>query len=308
MDGVPELSPARRLRLGLFGVVGLLVLWWALTVPVFSEEFVQTESVATGVFEERTHPVSGETIRVEKREIVETPVTRSRALVNPPALDTPVNTLGKAGRLLFDADPSLAEHIGWSAFRVLIGFLISALVAVPLGIAMGLFPTLRATVLPIVSFLRPLPSIAWVPLAMIWLGAGETQKLAIIFMGSFSAALLYTIEATLKVDPGLIRAARNLGASERDLLWRVLLPAAAPSILSGLKVVLAIAWTCVISAEIVGTQVGLGALIWTSKETSDTATVLVGMASISAFVLLVDLGFTWMERKLIPWRHVESAR
>lgn len=303
---VVTLEPRRRLLCGLLGVLLLVVVWWGLTLPVFSETFVERESVPTGEFTEREHPVTGETIRVERMEIVETPVERRRALVNPPALETPGNTAVKAVHLLFEDDPSLAEHIGWSAFRVLVGFLISALVAVPLGIAMGLFPRLRASILPIVSFLRPLPSIAWVPLAMIWLGAGETQKLAIIFMGSFSAALLYTIEATLKVDPALTRAARNLGASDRDLLWRVLLPAAAPNILSGLKVVLAIAWTCVISAEIVGTQIGLGALIWTSKETSDTATVLVGMASISAFVLLLDWGFTWLERLLTPWRHVES--
>jgi taurine transport system permease protein len=181
-------------------------------------------------------------------------------------------------------------------------------VAVPLGIAMGLFPQLRAMVTPLISFLRPLPSISWVPLALIWLGAGEMQKLAIVFMGSFSAALIYTIEATVKVSPDLIKAALNLGVDNRQLLWKVLLPAALPNIVSGLKVVMAIGWTCVISAEIVGTQEGLGALIWQSKETSDTAAVLVGMASISGIVLLLDLMTTRVERWLLPWMFLEEQR
>jgi taurine transport system permease protein len=190
--------------------------------------------------------------------------------------------------------------------RILAGFLLSAAVAVPLGILMGLSPRLRAALTPIISFLRPLPSISWVPLALIWLGAGELQKLAIIFMGSFSAALVYTLEATLKVEPDLIRAALNLGASRRHLLWRVLLPAALPNILSGLKVVFAIGWTCVISAEIVGTPKGLGALIWMSKETSHTAAVLVGMASISAVVLILDVVLGRIERRLVPWMFAQE--
>ena len=187
---------------------------------------------------------------------------------------------------------------------MLLGFILSALIAVPLGIAMGLFPRLRAAIGPLVSFLRPLPSISWVPLAMIWLGAGELQKLAIIFVGTFSAAIVYTVEATLRVDPELIRAARNLGANDRRLLRHVLLPAALPNIVSGLKVVLAIGWTCVISAEIVGTTEGLGALIWLAKETSSTSVVLVGMACISVVVLLLDTAWTRLERLLLPHLHL----
>ncbi|MHC4409985.1 MAG: ABC transporter permease, partial [Planctomycetota bacterium] len=225
--------------------------------------------------------------------------------VQPPALDSPGNTARDAWTLLTRSgpNPSLFDHIWWSSIRILFGFLVSAAIAVPLGIAMGLFPRLHATVSPIVSFLRPLPSISWVPLAIIWLGAGEMQKLAIIFMGSFSAALIYTVEATVRVDPTLIRAAMNLGLQKRQLLWKVLLPAAAPSILSGLKVVMAIGWTCVISAEIVGTQTGLGSLIWQSKETSHTAAVLVGMACISGVVLILDALFNWLERRLVPWMY-----
>jgi len=285
-------------------VVLVLLGWWVLTHPFFSEEFVRREETGKGIFVEETDPFSGETVRVRRPEIIEYREMRRTAFVNPPALDTPGNTFRDAWYLITSPGlgrPTLQSHIAHSTFRIILGFLLSALIAVPLGVAMGLFPRLRALVNPIISFLRPLPSIAWVPLALIWLGAGEVQKLAIIFMGSFSAALIYTVEATLKVNPDVVRAAQNLGVGQRQLLMKVLLPAALPNILSGLKVVMAIGWTCVISAEIVGTQEGLGSLIWTSREISKTSWVLVGMVSISSLVLVFDAAFAAIERKLLPW-------
>jgi taurine transport system permease protein len=302
------ISPRRRFGFGFLGVFLVLAVWWGLTFPFFTEMTVAGRDVPTGEFVDRKHPVTGRAVRVPVTERVEERVERRTALVNPPALETPANTAADAWDLLFEARPGrpgLLTHILRSTLRILAGFALSAVVAIPLGIAMGLFPHLRATVMPIISFLRPLPSISWVPLALIWLGAGETQKLAIVFMGSFSAALIYTIEATVKVDPTLIKAAQNLGAGRRQLLWKVLLPAALPNIISGMKVVFAIGWTCVISAEIVGTQEGLGALIWLSKETSDTAAVLVGMASISGVVLVLDLVITRIERWIVPWTFLE---
>ncbi len=298
------LTPQRRLRYGIVGVVALLLVWWALTLPVFEEQVTHMERVATGTFDTGRDPRTGEEVRVERFDVVPRVETVRRALVNPPALATPTDTARRAWGLL-TADrpnqPSLLAHVGRSTTRILLGFALSALIGVPLGVAMGLFPVLRAMLSPIVSFLRPLPSISWVPLTMIWLGADEKQKVAIVFLGTFSAALIYTVEATLRVHPDLIKAARNLGASENQVLWRVLLPAALPNIVSGLKVVMAIGWTCVISAEIVGSQEGLGALIWTSKETADTAAVFVGMASISVIVLLLDALFGLVERQLLPY-------
>jgi len=296
-----------------YGVIGIgivLALWWLLTYPFFEERVVVRTETGTVMVEELDE-ISGEMVRIRRPAYEEVAGVERRAIVNPPALDTPQRTFRDAWMLLTDPGggrPSLLDHIFWSTLRIVAGFLISSLLAVPLGIAMALYPRLRATISPIISFLRPLPSIAWVPLALIWLGAGEAQKLAIIFMGSFSAALIYTIEATLRVDPILVRAARNLGVSEGQLLGKVLLPAALPSIVSGLKVVMAIGWTCVISAEIVGTQKGLGSLIWNSREISKTSWVLVGMASISAMVLLLDTLFHVIEKKLLPWVFIEGRR
>ena len=100
-----------------------------------------------------------------------------------------------------------------SARRVFLGFALAALVAVPLGIMMGVWQPAKAIMDPFVSLLRPLPSITWIPLTILWLGIGEAQKIAIVFMGSWIYILLYTVESTRRVDPLLLRAARNLGAS-----------------------------------------------------------------------------------------------
>lgn len=309
MQSFPREIPARRrLVSGVCGVLALLLLWWALTLPVLSETRTVREFEPTGEVEVRPHPVTGAEVEVPVVRTVERTEVRSRALVEPPALETPAATARHAWDLLTVGEPPLLVHLARSTTRILLGFALSAVVAVPLGIAMGLFPVLRAAVTPLVSFLRPLPSISWVPLAMIWLGAGEAQKLAIVFMGTFCAALVHTVDATLRVDPDLIKAARNLGADRRALLFRVLLPAALPNIVSGLKVVLAIGWTCVISAEVVGTQEGLGALIWLSKETANTAAVLVGMACISGVVLLLDLLTTLVERRLLPYLFLREER
>ena len=141
---------------------------------------------------------------------------------------------------------------------------------------------------------------------MLWLGIDEQQKYAIVFMGCFASVLVYTTEATMRVDKTLMLAATNLGATRLQVIRYVTLPGALPNILSGLKVVLAIAWTCVISAEMVGANSGLGFRIWTAKEWSDTGQVLVGMISISLTVLLLDIIFRALERLILPWQKKQS--
>jgi len=202
----------------------------------------------------------------------------------------------------------LLHDIKMSAARVLTGFVLSTLVGVPLGLLMGMSRLARAALSPVVSIIRPLPALSWIPLSMLWLGIDEQQKYAIVFMGCFASVLVYTMDATLRVDPLLRRAALNLGASRLQVVRFVVLPGALPNILSGLKVVLAIAWTCVISAEMVGANSGLGFRIWTAKEWSDTGQVLVGMLSISLTVLILDILFRGLERLLLPWQRVGGAR
>ena len=222
--------------------------------------------------------------------------------ISPIFLPSPASVASEAGKLVGTGE--LWWAVVASSRRVFLGFALAAAVAVPLGILMGVWRPAKAVVDPFVSLLRPLPSITWIPLTMLWLGIGESQKTAIVFMGSWIYILLYTLESTKRVDPLLIRAARNLGASDVAVMREVILPGALPGILSGLKVTLAISWSCVLSAEMVAAQTGLGALIWIAKDWGNLPLVLVGMAGISVTVLLADALAERAERLLLPWeRH-----
>jgi len=228
-------------------------------------------------------------------------------VIDPYFLPAPSQVVSRMIDLASGPDAVLWRDIGVSASRVMTGFLLSTLVGVPVGLVMGMNSLVRAALNPIISIIRPLPALSWIPLSMLWLGIDEQQKYAIVFMGCFASVLVYTTDATMRVSSTLILAAHNLGATRLQVIRLVVLPGALQDILSGLKVVLAIAWTCVISAEMVGANSGLGFRIWTAKEWSDTGQVLVGMLSISLTVLLLDILFRGLERLLLPWKREERG-
>lgn len=219
--------------------------------------------------------------------------------ISPVFLPSPVAVAKEGWKLLTYGQ--LLTDIAMSSKRVFLGFALAAIVAIPLGIAMGVWVWAKAILDPFVSLLRPLPSITWIPLSILWLGIGESQKVAIVFMGSWIYILIYTYESTRRVDPLLVRAARNLGAGDLAIMREVILPGALPGILAGLKVTLAISWSCVLSAEMIAAQNGLGALIWQAKDWGNLALVLVGMLCISITVLLADWLAARIERALLPW-------
>ena len=219
--------------------------------------------------------------------------------IEPLFLPAPSKILTRAIKLIDSG--SLMAHTLASTRRVMIGFMISSMVAIPVGIFIGSSQLLKAVFDPFISLLRPLPSMSWIPLSLLWLGISETQKYSIVFMGSFAPSLMYIIEATKSIDPLLILAARNLGASKIDVMREVILPGALPQIIAGLKVMLGIAWTCIISAELVAAKEGLGFMIMNGKEYFQTDTVLLGMVMISLTVMITDVVFKKFERRLLPW-------
>jgi len=225
--------------------------------------------------------------------------------VSPVFLPSPFSVADQAQRLFANGD--LLSAILASSQRVFLGFGLAAVIAVPLGVLMGVWWPARAIVDPFISLLRPLPSITWIPLSILWLGIGESQKVAIVFMGSWIYVLLYTVESTKRVDPLLIQAARNLRASDFAVMREVVLPGALPGIIAGLKVTLAIAWSCVISAEMVAAPNGLGALIWQAKDWGNLQLVLVGMVGISLTVLVADAVMERLERLLLPWERTRRS-
>jgi taurine transport system permease protein len=233
-------------------------------------------------------------------------IATGRGWIAPVFLPSPLDVVNEARGIV--ANGELLQDVLVSSKRVFAGFALAALVAVPLGVVMGVWEPAKAIMDPFVSLLRPLPSITWIPLTMLWLGIGESQKIAIVFMGSWIYILLNTVESTRRVDPLLIRAARNLGASDLALMREVILPGALPGILTGLKVTLAISWSCVLTAEMIAAQSGLGALIWQSKDWGNLAGVLVGMVCIAITVLVADWLAARIERRLLPWERHRRTR
>jgi taurine transport system permease protein len=217
-------------------------------------------------------------------------------------LPTPGQVIAQAQELLASGD--LWKSVLVSSERVFAGFALAGIAAVPLGVIMAVWWPAKAIAEPFISLLRPLPSITWIPLTILWLGIGEQQKIAIVFLGSWIYILFYTLASVQRVDPVLIRAARNLGAGDLAVMAQVILPAALPGIIAGLKITLAISWSCVLSAELVAAQSGLGALIWQGKDWGNLPLVLVGMVAISITVLIADMLAAQIERLLLPWeRH-----
>lgn len=221
-------------------------------------------------------------------------------LVDPLFLPSPSQVLDRGAKMF--AEGTLLWHALASARRVMAGFFAATLIAVPLGIALGTSKVARAIFDPILSFLRPLPSMSWIPLSLLWFGITETQKYSIVFMGTFAPALIYVIEATRSIDPLLIRAARNLGANRWQVMREVILPGSLPQIISGLKVILGLSWTCVISAELVAAKEGLGFMIMNGKEFFQTDVVVLGMVMISLTVLLTDILSRMLEKKILAWQ------
>lgn len=221
-------------------------------------------------------------------------------IIEPIFLPSPSQIYTRAEAMI--GEGTLWGHVLASTRRVIVGFCLAALVAVPFGIFLGTSRFFMAFFDPVISLLRPLPSMAWIPLSLLWLGISETQKYSIVFMGSFAPSLLYVMEATKNVDPIYIRAAKNLGASHYSIMKEIILPGASPQILAGLKVMLGIAWTCVISAELVAAHEGLGFLIMNGREYFKTDTVLLGMVLISFTVIIIDNILKVIERKILPWK------
>ena len=221
-------------------------------------------------------------------------------LVDPIFLPAPSEVLNRAIQTF--SNGILISNILASTRRVMIGFLLAVIVSIPLGLILGTSRRACAVFDPIISLLRPLLSMSWIPLSLLWFGINETQKYSIVFMGTIAPALLYVIEATRNVDRVLILAARNLGATRFQVMREVILPASMAQIISGFKIILGLSWTCVISAELVAAKEGLGFMIMNGKEFFQTDTVVLGMVMISVTVLIIDVILRRIENKVLAWQ------
>ncbi|MCO5125150.1 MAG: ABC transporter permease [Rhizobacter sp.] len=209
-------------------------------------------------------------------------------------------TMLKSGWTLL-TEMGFAYDIGMTVWRVLGGFAIAAVLAVPLGVLMGAYKPIEAFFEPFVSFARYLPASAFIPLLILWAGIGETQKLAVIFIGSFFSLVLMISVTVGNTRRDLVEAAYTLGASDGNLIRRVLIPGAAPEIAEQLRMVLGWAWTYVIVAELIGASSGIGHMITDSQALLATDQIIFGIIVIGVIGLVSDLGFKWANRSLFPW-------
>jgi NitT/TauT family transport system permease protein len=195
-----------------------------------------------------------------------------------------------------------AYDIGMTIWRVVGGFVLAALVAVPVGILMGAYKPIEAFFEPFVSFARYLPASAFLPLLILWAGLGETQKLLVIFIGSVFQIILMVATTVGQTRRDLVEAAYTLGAGDNGVVRRVLVPMNAPDIAEILRLVLGWAWTYVIVAELIGSSSGIGHMIIDSQALMATGQMIFGIIIIGLIGLVSDFAFKAINRWLFPWR------
>ena len=193
------------------------------------------------------------------------------------------------------------KDIGMTVWRVFGGFLLAAILAIPLGVLMGAYKPIEAFFEPFVSFARYLPASAFIPLLILWAGIGEAQKLLVIFIGSFFQLVLMMAVSVGNTRRDLVEAAYTLGANDKGIVLRVLVPSSAPEIFEILRMVLGWAWTYVIVAELIGASSGIGHMITDSQALLATDQIIFGIIVIGVIGLVTDLAFKFMNRKLFPW-------
>jgi NitT/TauT family transport system permease protein len=219
--------------------------------------------------------------------------------VSPTFLADPAAMLREGWNLL--ARHNFLLDIGVTIWRVVGGFVIAAAIGVPLGMAMGAYKPIEAFFEPFISFSRYLPASAFIPLLILWAGTGEAQKLLVIFVGSFFQIVLMVAVAVGNVRRDLVEAAYTLGASDREIVTRVLLPASGPAIAEILRLVLGWAWTYVIVAELIGASSGIGHMIMDSQALLNTGQIIFGILVIGIIGLVSDFLFKAANQRLFSW-------
>ncbi len=211
------------------------------------------------------------------------------------------------GWLAWAVSGELPRDAATSLLRVGGGFALGAGLALPLGLLMGASPLAHALLNPLVQLVRPIPPIAFIPLAILWFGLGNPPAFFLISLGAFFPVLMNTIAGVRNVDAIYLRAARNLGASEWTLFRRIMIPAAMPYVLAGLRIGIGVAFIVVIVAEMIAVNAGLGYRILEAREYFWSDKVIAGMISIGLAGLGIDYGMNRLNAWLLRWhRGVEG--
>jgi NitT/TauT family transport system permease protein len=220
-------------------------------------------------------------------------------------LVSPVTLLKVFGREI--ANGRLIDNVSISLFRVLSGFSLGLAVAIPVAFLMGWYKNFQMIVEPWIQFFRTIPPIALIPLVIVALGVGESAKVTVIFVATFLVMVISIYQGVKNVDVTLIKAARVLGARDRDIFRHVIVPASFPYILVGIRLGLAAGLTTLIAAELTGASKGLGNMIMEASLFFSMDLVILGIVVIGIIGFILDKLILWLELKLTSWQEVRKV-
>ena len=213
---------------------------------------------------------------------------------------------GQAGMGLNPYQGTWVSNLHYSSLRVLQGFAMAVVLGVPLGLLIGWSRIVSQMIDPMIQSLRPIPITAWLPFSIALFGIRDIGSIFLIFLGGFYPIVVNTTQGARHVDRNLVRAALMMDASQAQLLYRVVLPAAMPSIFTGLRIGLGIAWTAVIVSEMVAVKSGLGYVLWDAYYVGRMDIVLADMVSIGAMGYISDRIIVFIEHRVLAWRLMQS--
>ena len=197
---------------------------------------------------------------------------------------------------------TLLQHVWASLSRVLAAFTLAVATAIPAGILMAMSRVARGVLDPPVEFYRPIPPLAYLPLMVIWFGIGELTKVLIIYLAIFAPMALSARAGVRSVPIEQIHAAYSMGATRGQVIRYVILRAAMPEILTGMRIGLGFGWTTLVAAELVAAQAGIGAMIQQASDFLVSDVVIMGIVVIGVIAYLSDLSMRTLERRLTPWK------
>lgn len=225
-------------------------------------------------------------------------------ILSPLTVPSPGEVAGQIKSLWFDA--ALSRSTAWSLWRILLGFGLAAVVGIPLGILAGCFRTFESVLAPPAVFLRNVPIAALIPLTLVWFGLGESQKVFFIFIACVGFVFFDTTRAVLEVDERFIETAYTLGARDRHVIFKVLVPLALPDIVNSLRLLFGIAFGYIVLAELIDAKHGLGYIIQMAQRRGPREHIYLVLVLISLLALGIDRGILAVQKKLFPYRFVKE--
>jgi taurine transport system permease protein len=198
-------------------------------------------------------------------------------------------------------DNSLLSHIGASMKRLLLAFLITLVTAIPIGLLSGYFMRVRALVEPFIEFYRPLPPLAYYTMLVLWLGIGDSSKIALLALAGFAPLYIAVVSGVARIPRDRIAGARSLGASRGALFAHVIFPSCLPDIFTGVRTALGMTYTTLVAAEMVAAVSGLGWMVLDASKFLRSDVIFAGIILMGIIAVLIDLAVRLLERTLVPW-------